>query len=134
MQIELHEDRFLRILWDEGARIIGIDWKESTAVMTSEEFKQELTVFAGYVEEKKAPAIIVDVSKFGHKMSPDVQPWRIKNISTRYNAAGVKRFAFLFAKDTLIPPTLSQSSEGEQFLTRAFNNLSEATAWLTTGA
>ena len=37
----LHEDRCLRILWDEKARIIGIDWKEAPSTMTSEEFKAD---------------------------------------------------------------------------------------------
>jgi len=41
--------------------------------------------------------------------------WRLKNISTRYNAAGVQRFAFL--NDSQSPPMTSQSAEGELFLT-----------------
>jgi hypothetical protein len=27
----LHEGRFLRIIWDEKTRIIGIEWKEAAA-------------------------------------------------------------------------------------------------------
>jgi hypothetical protein len=129
----LHQDQFLRILWDEETRVIGIDWKESTSTMTDDDFKRELALFAGHVEEKKAPRILVEVSKFRHKMGPEVQQWRVKNISSRYNAAGVQRFAFLFAKDSPIPPAMNQSSEGEGFLTRAFNDREQATAWLTIG-
>ena len=36
----LHDDRFLTILWDDLSRIIGIDWKESTAAMTDDEMKE----------------------------------------------------------------------------------------------
>ncbi len=124
---QLHEDDFLRILWDEKTRIIGIDWKESTSAMSGEEFKAELTLFADYVERKKAPGILVDVNKFHHKMAPDVNQWRVKNISSRYNAAGVKRFAFLFPKESPLPP-MPESSEGEAFLTRTFNGPQEALA------
>lgn len=135
MQLQqLHEDGFLQILWDEQTKIIGIDWKETTSVMTSEEFKNELMIFATQVEQKKALAILVDVGKFRHKMSPEVQEWRVKNISSRYNAAGVKRFAFLLARDSPIPSMLNQSSPGESFLTRAFNDSTEAIDWLTTQA
>jgi len=92
---QLHEDQFLTILWDENTKIIGIDWKETTSAMTDEEFKVELVIFATYVEQKKTPAILVDVGKFRHRMSPEVQEWRVKNISSRYNAARVQRFAFV---------------------------------------
>ncbi len=35
-QEQLHEDKFLQILWDEKTRIIAIDWKASTSTMTSD--------------------------------------------------------------------------------------------------
>ncbi len=129
---QLHEGRFLKILWDEKTRIIGIEWKEATSAMTSEEFKAALTLFAGYVERKKAPGILVDVSNFRHKPDPETHPWRLKNISTRYSAAGVKRFAFLFPPGTPIPPM--QSAPEETFLTRAFDDVRQAEDWLTEAA
>src|SRR5262249_54865587 len=120
-----------RILWDEKTRIISIDWKETTSAMTSEEFKTDLMLFATHVEMKKALGIMVDVIKFRHKMQPDVQEWRVKNISTRYAAAGVRRFAFLFAAGVQIPPMMNQSAPQEQFLTRAFDDVGRAVSWLT---
>jgi hypothetical protein len=51
-------------------------------------------------------------------MGPDVRDWRIKNISSRYAAAGVMRFAFLFSPGSEIPPMMNQSAEGESFATR----------------
>ena len=36
---QLHEDDFLRMLWDEELVVIGIDWKEATAAMTDNDFK-----------------------------------------------------------------------------------------------
>ena len=127
---QLHEDKFLTILWEESTQIIGIDWKEATSAMTDEQFKAELTLFAGHVEHKKARGILVDVSRFRHKPGPDVHPWRVKNISNRYAAAGVKRQAFLFPKGAQIPPTMNQSVPGEEFLTGGFDNHDEATAFL----
>ena len=127
---ELHDDKFLQILWDEHSRVIGIRWKEATASMSDENFKDELALFAGFVEQKKAPGILVDISDFRHKMSPAVQEWRVKNISCRYNAAGVQRFAFLLSSGSQIPP-MNQSSPGERFATRAFTDFDEAVKWLT---
>lgn len=127
---QLHEDKFFKILWDESTRIIGIDWKEATSAMTDEEFKAELTLFAGQVEQKKARGILVDVSRFRHSPGPDVQPWRVKNISNRYYAAGVERFAFLFPEGAQVPPMMNQSSPGENFLTQAFASRKQAVEWL----
>jgi phenylpyruvate tautomerase PptA (4-oxalocrotonate tautomerase family) len=125
---QLHEDKFLRILWDEQTRIIRIVWRQETSDMTDEDFKSELTLFAQKVEEKKAPRILVDVSNFRHNPGTGVGEWRLQNISTRYNAAGVERFAFVFPKDSQIQP--NQSSEGERFVTQAFNSHEQAAAWL----
>ncbi len=125
---QLHEDTFLKILWDESPDAIGIDWKEATSSMTGEEFKKELTLFADRVEAKKAHGILVDVARFRHKPGPDMQEWRVKNISGRYYSAGVRRFAFLFPERAPIPPMMNQSSPGGSFATRGFNDKQEAIA------
>ncbi len=127
----LLDDAFLKILWDGNTSVIGIDWKEATSSMTDDGFKAELERFAGFVEAKKAQGILVDVARFRHKTGPDVQEWRVKNISTRYSAAGVRRFAFVLPKDGTIPPMMNQSAPGENFLTRGFNSADQAIAWLT---
>jgi hypothetical protein len=80
--VELYDDKFFKILWNEADRVIGIDWKETTASMTDEDFKGELELFVGRVEEKKARGIIIDVKHFRHKLGPGMQEWRVKNIST----------------------------------------------------
>jgi hypothetical protein len=131
MHTTLHDDTFLKILWDGNTSVIGIDWKEATSSMTDDDFKAELERFAGFVEAKKAQGILVDVARFRHKMGPGVQEWRVKNISTRYSAAGVRRFAFLLAADAPVPSMMKQSATGENFLTCGFNSVEQAMAWLT---
>jgi len=132
MKLEaLHEGQYLRILWNEESRIIGTDWKEMTSEMTTEEFKANLTLFATQVESKKAPSILVDVTKFRHKVQPEVQPWRIKNISTRYSAAGVRRFAFLSARSA--DSTKHEQVRGGREIShsRLRDHQQQAVAWLT---
>jgi hypothetical protein len=41
--------------------------------MTNDDFKADLIVFAGYVEEHRAQGILVDVSRFRHAMGPSTQ-------------------------------------------------------------
>ena len=126
---ELHENTFHSILWDDQSHVIRLDWREGTSSMTGEEFKKELTLFADHVEAKKAHGILVDVSQFRHKPGPDIEEWRLKNISGRYHAAGVRRFAFLFPESVATPPAM-KSSPREKFETQAFNRAEEALGWL----
>ena len=126
----LYEDQYMQIFWDEQTRLIGIDWKEATSTMTDENFKTELTLFAQQVEDKKASRILIDVSKFRHRPNEEVGKWRMQNISPRYNAAGVRRFAFV------MPASFSgagvQQAEGPAvFPTRWFVDRDEAIRWLT---
>jgi hypothetical protein len=34
---ELHDGRFLKILWDDPSHIVGINWKETTAEMSDDD-------------------------------------------------------------------------------------------------
>ena len=126
---QLHQNTFHNILWDDQSHVIRLDWQEGTSSMTGEDFKKELTFFADQVEAKKAHGILVDVSQFRHKPGPDIEEWRVKNVSGRYYAAGVRRFAFLFPESVGTPPAM-KSSPADKFETRAFNNVEEAMAWL----
>jgi hypothetical protein len=47
---------------DDRLRIIRINWKETTAEMSGEDFKADLTTFASYVEHQEARGILVDVA------------------------------------------------------------------------
>lgn len=88
--------------------------KDTTSAMMEEEFKAELTRFAGHVEQKQAHGILIDVAQFRHRPGPDMQEWR------------VRRFAFLFPTGAPIPPMIDQSAFGEGFATRAFSSEAEA--------
>jgi len=50
----LHDSKFLKILWDEKTRMIALEWKETTAAMTNEYFKADLTLVAGHFKKPKA--------------------------------------------------------------------------------
>ena len=91
------------------------DWKEATSSMTDKDFKSELELFAGLVEAKKARSILVDVAHFRHNQGPGMQEWRLKNISLRYSAAGVRRFAFLLPKEAPVPPMMNQLRQARTF-------------------
>ena len=128
------EGRFLRGLWDEEPRMLRVDWTDATAAMSADEFKRALGWIADHVAERKARALFIDLRDFRHDVSAGVREWRLRNISPRYDAAGLEQVAFLFPNEADIPTMANQSAEGERFVTRGFNNEEHAIAWLTARA
>jgi hypothetical protein len=51
--------------------------------------------------EQSTRYLLVDVRKFRHSIGEGVGSWRDEHIIPAYNAAGVEKFAFLFATGAL---------------------------------
>jgi hypothetical protein len=95
MAQEQHRDEFGVILLHEDEGILELRWLATSAGMTDEDFRRSMERYAGHAKEHRTPFMIVDVREFKHSPGPDVAGWRDENIIPRYNAAGVKKFAFL---------------------------------------
>ena len=74
---------------------IEIRWFDATAAMSGTEFNGWLSRFAAEVERTGRSGVLVDGLAFAMPMERMDATWRDANIIPRYNAAGVKRFAFL---------------------------------------
>ena len=74
---------------------IEIRWFDSTSEMSGGEFNDWLSRFATEVERAGRSGVLVDGLAFAMPMDRMDPAWRDANIIPRYNAAGVKRFAFL---------------------------------------
>ena len=53
-----------------------------------------LSLFAGYCERTRHPGVLVDSTNFRMDPANLNWEWRDTNITPRYNAAGVRKFAF----------------------------------------
>lgn len=92
---ELHRDEFGTITHDRDHRLLELKWLEGSANMTDDDFMRSMERYAAFAEERRAPNMLVDVTRFKHSPGADVGPWRDKHVIPRYNAAGVEKFAFL---------------------------------------
>ncbi len=130
---KLYEDKFMIISFEDKAKILRLRWSPNTNMMNDQDFKDALVVFAGFVEPYKAKNLLVDVQefKFMKAMEPELTDWRIKNISTRYNKAGVKKFAFVHGEGFSGPDSDGEKFEGEEFLTNHCGAEAKATEWLS---
>ena len=95
MAIELNRDEYgvIRRYREDG--ILELEWLEASANMTDDDFKRSMQRYAELAGEHPTPYLLVDVTKFRHSMGESVGAWRDEHIIPAYNAAGVKKFAFL---------------------------------------
>jgi hypothetical protein len=85
------------VIWHhEEDGILELEWLDHSASMTDDDFKRSMQRYAKLAGAHSSPYLLVDVTRFRHTMGEGVGAWRDEHIIPAYNAAGVKKFAFLF--------------------------------------
>ncbi len=124
----IYNDRWGEIIAGDG--YVEIRWFDTTQGMDGADFNAFLAQYATAVERAGQPGCLVDANLFRMDMDKMSMGWRDENIVPRYNAAGVKKFAFHMPAGMPAigkPPT----PEGPaQFPTAYFGTRTEALAWL----
>jgi hypothetical protein len=109
---ELYADEFgvITLIPEEG--VLELEWLEGSANMTDEDFMRSMERYANLAEERRPANLLVDVTKFRHTPGESVGPWRDEHVIPRYNAAGVRKFAFLFPPG--VPGTVESGKDPER--------------------
>jgi hypothetical protein len=123
----LEDTQYWTMRHNAQTRSIELDWKDATDQMTAEDFKQALEHFAGHIGGQSATGALVDLRRFGFATTPELEPWRVKNIVPAYNAGGLKRFAYILPAGAEYRPG---GGEGAEFVTDYFEDVADARAWL----
>ncbi len=132
MAEQVYEDRWGEVFDRPSADLIELRWFDTTADMSAPDFQEWLMKFAECVTRCHRSRVLVDGTSF--RMSPANMdgPWRDANIIPRYNAAGVRKFAFHMPQGV---PMIGQPPANEapgQFPTGYFGRRQDALAWLET--
>jgi hypothetical protein len=93
--MELERDEFGVTTYHSGSGILELAWTDATEHMTDTQFQSALERFAAHSVTQRSSNVLIDVTRFAHRMSPDVGAWRDEHVIPRYNEAGVKKMAFL---------------------------------------
>jgi hypothetical protein len=126
----LYEDRWGEIIDRPDGELVELRWYDTTAAMSAEQFREWLTTFADYLGRARRPGVLVDGVQFLMDPANLDDEWRDANIVPRYNAAGVRRFAFLFP-DGMPSIGATPAAEGPAtFPTGYFGRREDALAWL----
>lgn len=129
---ELYRDEFSTLSRVDEHHAIVLHWFATTTTMTEAQFRAGLERLASTLEKQKVPNVCIDVARFGYKPQADFSAWRDKKIIPRYNAAGVKKFAFVVpaqsphSVENGIAPAVEPPGD---FPTGYFNSAARADAW-----
>lgn len=107
-----------------------IRWFDATAEMDGDDFNAFLAEFASVVEAAGLPGALVDAVQFRMDMAKMMTGWRDEHIIPRYNAAGLRKFAFVMPKGM---PAIGAPPKAEgpaAFPTAYFAARRDALAWL----
>jgi hypothetical protein len=131
--VEVARNRWGVILNHERWRTLELCWLTSTSEMTDDGFRDTLGLFAAEGERARPTYMVIDATEFHHELGGGVLEWRDLEIIPRYNAAGVKKFAFLWPPGT--PGTVESGGtptpEGSaSFPTGWFTSRERAYQWL----
>ncbi len=130
--MRIHEDPLFTFELEKEAGILKFLWTDKTAKMTDEDFKRALSLFADNAAKLRTSALLVDVRSFYHQPGPEMGKWRSEALVPRYEAAGVKKFAYVVGEDAPMPPNKPGATvRKEAFETRYFRAPMEAEIWLS---
>ena len=98
--VQVYNDQFSEVFRDPQHDLIELRWLPSTKTMSEDDFRAGLQRLAELLEKEPSPNVLIDVVNFQHESEPGFLAWRETNIIPRYNAAGVKKFAFVLPAGT----------------------------------
>jgi hypothetical protein len=131
--VEVARNRWGVVLNHQRWQALELRWLPSTSVMSDDGFRETLERFAAEGELARPGYMVIDATEFRHELGDGVLEWRDREIIPRYNAAGVKKFAFLWPEGT--PGTVESGGtpkpEGPaNFPTGWFTSRERAYQWL----
>jgi hypothetical protein len=91
---QVYEDPFGAVIDRANPGYVEIRWYDATEAMSAAQFQDWLARFAGEVERRRPAGILVDGTSFLMDPGNMDDEWRNEHIVPRYNAAGVRKFAF----------------------------------------
>jgi hypothetical protein len=126
----VYEDRFGAVIDHADARFLEIRWYDTTEEMSAGEFQDWLACFAAEVERRHRAGVLVDGTRFLIDPANMDAEWRDLHIVPRYNAGGVRKFAFHIPEGMPAIGAPPQREGPATFRTAYFARRKEALDWL----
>ncbi|HAI75349.1 MAG TPA: hypothetical protein DCM08_03805 [Microscillaceae bacterium] len=128
---------FVEISFDKSQRKLLAVWKDQTATMSNDQYKELFEQIAGLLELHKPDHWLGDIRKFGFFVIPELQEWIATAIMPRFIQAGLKKMAMLASENFIAQLSIEQttdemeknSQEASPLQVRYFDNDQAAQDW-----
>jgi hypothetical protein len=131
---QVYEDRFGAVLDHADAGYLEIRWYDTTEGMSESQFQDWLAGFAGEVERLRPANVLVDNTSFLMDPANSNGEWRDEHIVPRYNAGGIRKFAFHMPEGMPAIGAPPAPEAPATFPTGYFARRQAALDWLAPGA
>jgi len=125
----VYEDRWGEVIDHTDSDFLEIRWYDTTDAMSKDEFQRWLTLFAENEERLRRSCCLIDATNFKMDPANSDGPWREVHIVPRYNAAGVKKFAFHFPAGMPLIGKPPQVEGVAKYLTGYFGRRQDVLDW-----
>jgi hypothetical protein len=126
--MQLEQGRAGSFHFDPEREILELVW--SDAELSEADVKQTLERLGEHALQHNGSNILVDISRFRFAWDAAMETWRDATVIPVYNAAGVRRFAFLLQAGAAAPPPSRRGPA--EFETGYFDSREAAEAWFRT--
>jgi len=134
MKQELYQTRFVVVFHNETKHILEVYWTSETRALTSENFREHISMYAHLIREHALKGVYIDTRPFETAISVEDQTWHDETIVPQYKAAGLKRMAFLRTPDLFGQVShemvFDELQAKEHLDVRFFDDEEEAMNWL----
>ena len=120
----LYNGPFDSVTQDEGVLILT--WKPETATMQTSDFFASMVRLGKIAKDEDVHGLLIDIRQFKHQPTEDVMAYREKHVVPLYNAAGIRRMAFLFPGEN---PGEANQDPGGDYEVKRFTSENGALAW-----
>jgi len=128
----LHTSEFLNIEFDDSLKMFKLTWKEKTASMSQDEFKEVMQIFASEFH-RQSKLVLHLMQKMYFVIPPDLQIWIDENINKKALMYGAEKAAFVVSPDIFTQVSVEQVMEeinAKKLSTAYFANEEDALKWL----
>jgi hypothetical protein len=132
---EVARNQWGAVLHQPEMRLLELQWFSSTRQMTDEDFKATLELYTSEGERlQPITSGLIDATEFFHMFADrEALAWRDEHIIPRYNAMGIKKFAFHVpagSPGAVEAGGTPAAEAGAAFPTGWFSTRERAEAWL----
>ena len=125
----IYSDRWGDIIDRQSDDCVEVRWFDTSSAMDGADFNTFLTRYAEQIEACGRSNGLIDAVQFKMDTSKMIADWRDEHITPRYNAAGLKKFAFILPEGM---PAIGSAPAKEgvaNFPTAYFGARTDAMAW-----